>query len=733
MVEHGTGNSEKAKKSRKKGASESTGAGGVALVEDAFELLTQLATGGTVDAAELMVVLAAAANELLPTTGDRPSGAKAAKKKRGHAELASSRSTSTAELLALLTALARLPLACLPVDRGVKLLKALLLCTGVVLLVPLCTGDETATITSLVLSCVASLASAQPKLPMYEAILRVNDIQEFIAAVAAAALQSAPDVDGLLCSVQDISAACCQAALTSNDPQRFDAWLNVAVGEARSSVVHATMVEGCLAACRQVLAPLIGPADESRPIELPGGGAPNIQRAASILASCDAALPSLTRVVEDQPAGKMSRYTLRLVSALAGCAGHQLAVCSSPLSPEAAEATALPSETIAYMAADTARVAVILADELSSPTPAPPLLQLVAYLEAVCATSCAVKPAASPAHYATLLALLMHALSLLPVDASALSPARGTFPLAASFPAAAGSGGPSAVRAAVLRALRSLTDGSNSQQLRGVLSFLDHALSFGTVGVEGSARLHSLPVAELALMVLEGCGSKPALRVLGQHGERLASGLTCFLANVAGGELNAAPASGPATFSQLREAILEHVMAATQSQPHALPGKVAQAAVDPAQGAPWKHQPPAAPSSIAAAAAVATALRALESLLGRPQIFRLGARHIARALHAVDSLWAPLSGAAKEASFAGMPQPAAVHINACHMLITAMRHREDELGRLVPLMLRAVRALLVSLVRAEAVAGQVADRANRVRCAEALAQVMEELAALKVR
>lgn len=161
-------------------------------------------------------------------------------------------------------------------------------------------------------------------------------------------------------------------------------------------------------------------------------------------------------------------------------------------------------------------------------------------------------------------------------------------------------------------------------------------------------------------------------------------------------------------------------------------------------------------------ATLCTALRSLESLACRPHILALSGCHVGNMVHSVAAAWAactplPLPeelptrsrlaqrdminpGSFSAASFNRVPRPvsqgAAVFTASCSLLLSILRQRRQELGRCVPLLVQACRALLTWLVGAELAAklapGQLGDvPAWRVGCAEALARVFIEMGALK--
>ncbi|GAB4819208.1 hypothetical protein N2152v2_006254 [Parachlorella kessleri] len=367
--------------------------------------------------------------------------------------------------------------------------------------------------------------------------------------------------------------------------------------------------------------------------------------------------------------------------------------------------------------------------------------------------------------------------------------------------------GPAAgqLRRAALGALRSLIAGCSSRQLSQLLRLVERALpaaagaaaSDGREGQEASAAAqHAAPwavvgsgagalaLAELALMVLEASTGGRAGHVMGQHGERLAGVLSrCVAALVAtpsalagaGRGAAAAPAGeggggvkpgtqgghagwGRALLTELAKAILEAegaIPQGSQVMQEMLEQKQAQVCV-----VWWGASAGPLPGGFclgsrlrqADVAATCTALRALESLAARPQIFGLSAHAVSTMVHSVAGTWAACrawaAGGAPGGLYCSEASPrspcwdvsvregAAMFGGSCALLLAVLRHRQKEIGRCLPLMLLACRALLVWLVGAELAAklasGHPGDvPAWRVKCAGALARVLEEVAALK--
>ena len=359
----------------------------------------------------------------------------------------------------------------------------------------------------------------------------------------------------------------------------------------------------------------------------------------------------------------------------------------------------------------------------------PSMLSMLSFVGACCELSHHMKPAPSPAHFASLLALLLCALRALRCSApagAALDPVRRTIPFSALFPAASVSGfaegqpsggeaaaaaaagvsGESAAlaRRAALDALRALLDGCTTQQLSTALRYAERALPT----VHGS---DALPVAELTLMALEASTGGRAGRVLSQHGDRLAGALTAFLASsppggaagtaaaavtgqagapgfraqAATGQAEVAAAAAAGTegggLAELREVALAVQAAA---------GPVAAAEASTVAGAAGAALPvPPGPEQRGDAdvAAACTALRALESLAARPQLFALSGRLVGNMLHAVAALWSArtaLPAGAAAASAAGgarsvlsVSEGAALFTASCALLLAILRHRQE--------------------------------------------------------
>jgi len=116
--------------------------------------------------------------------------------------------------------------------------------------------------------------------------------------------------------------------------------------------------------------------------------------------------------------------------------------------------------------------------------------------------------------------------------------------------------------------------------------------------------------------------------------------------------------------------------------------------------------------------AIATALRALESIMARPHKFQVTPRPLAHIVQALDQLWASASQP---------PTDVSCFTNTSYLLIAIARHQQNHLGRLMPLYARVVRGLLASLIREEGNAGAQ----SQICRAELLAQVMVEISGLK--
>ncbi len=412
---------------------------------------------------------------------------------------------------------------------------------------------------------------------------------------------------------------------------------------------------------------------------------------------------------------------------------------------------------------------------------------VVDFVSACCTLTHHLKPAASTEHFASLAAVVLHLLRVLPPPPTGLAPLRPPTPFWAIFPAChvstdgtSTTGLHDALRPPLLEALRRLVSEASTRDLSMLLRFaaaalpaaravgqLDPAWRVGS-GAEESpeahlatlARVYKLQLSELVLMALEASSSGRVLNQLSRHSERLVSALTHFVLDAAGEReederdredgdddgAGMAPAVSPGL-----HALLEEREAKRTNQPSALTlGMMASMMLAGAPGgepagaappeAPQHAQQVDAPSDPAAAAArrfmtswsapppapedgwyprrvqplaeslprarhrpahspldaydvpaLCTALRALESVAGRPHAFELAPRHVRAMLKGVDALWRRLAlrpgsdDSGGDSSSGGLPgfsyrlgvrSGAALFQGSCTLLTALLRHRQ---------------------------------------------------------
>jgi hypothetical protein len=510
-------------------------------------------------------------------------------------------------------------------------------------------------------------------------------------------------------------------------------WIQDTLTSENLSTSLAVLLEGVMAACEDYL--------------LNSSASPTAGEslAISVLSSFEVHAPSLSSLsteIED-PSKKH-----KLLNSLAACAAHVIQIrCLAPaaIAEKIEKLPVVSNKVLPRMAEDTTVIPTMLTISDTNFKIAS-ISGFLCYLKAACLATGAMKPAATSEHFAGLLCLILHILALLPIDGECVDPVRRTIPLDAAFPAArtssdsaAGSSG--RARAAALGALQTLLAGSNSQQLRDVVAFIEKTLSTST------ANPYLLPITELALMALEASRGKAALTTLAQRAERLASALTATLYNTACPlpqshliNKDSSRDVGMTSFAALYASFLNSPPNAASETGNSFSDN-SNSNNNNNQSLSWRTRQITSNSTLflftSQLLACATALRSLESLVARPKAFQLSSRHLARILNFIDIL-GTRAGSNKEkgadllSTFT--PSSASVYANVCHLLTAFARHRESELGRCLPLVGHAVRALLIVLIKWEARRTVYdASISTRVYCAEALAAVMAEIANLKVR
>lgn len=596
---------------------------------------------------------------------------------------------------------------------------------------------------------------------------------------------------------EDLMSAYTAACILSPDPQlptALQRWLSVApeqlgaathsgrqLGQQAEAASTAVLAEACLAACQSCLLLADAPAS--------GGDKARMAAAAAEVACGPGAAAPLAAAGRSSPGEGFSSLQLLLMQATAAAQRAEpvpapLASLVERLQPALVAAAVAPADSaaanggsssnwlqqetvarafgglagmlrmlcVAHPAADalhsqqqqeegrsaTARLGALLqraSQLLLAEAAADGSPRLLAFLGAACHLTHHIRPAPSPTHFASLLALLLRLLrpAAGPSAAAALDPVRHTFPFTSLFPAAsacqplasapgcdtAAAAALARDRRAALDALRVLLDGCTTQQLTQALRFAERALpaslsahsaqgaqhsTAGAAAAAGAAAVtRALPVAELTLMALEASSSGRVGRVLGQHSDRLAGVLTEYVASAAAAASDHAPAAVAPAAVPAAEA--QSLLPAMQPLLQAL-----LAAGSPASGEE-QQQPQPAPLAVSAGpslhpqsqrsqldevAALCTVLRALESLAARPRVFALSARQVSNILHSVAATWAgrraflPGGLAVGGSSGSGSHEPAAgaggvrsvatgaaLFTGSCALLLAILRHRQQ--------------------------------------------------------
>ena len=235
------------------------------------------------------------------------------------------------------------------------------------------------------------------------------------------------------------------------------------------------------------------------------------------------------------------------------------------------------------------------------------------------------------------------------------------------------------MRQLLLEALRELVAGSSSQQLLLPLRYAEAALPACSDGSDGGGSSAALPLCELVLVLLEGGGGNRQQRLLGQHSERLAALLTAFI----DGTVYAAISSGQVA----ADAAAQHQKQQALTSLQQLASTILTAGKDSGGGSlaqDWRPATlPAGRGAAAAtsAAALSTALRALESMAARPKLFLLPAAAVSGMLSSVAAVWTSSSDAAGGHQFTGRRLDTTVNAGlfsgCCHLLLALLRHRQQ--------------------------------------------------------
>ena len=373
----------------------------------------------------------------------------------------------------------------------------------------------------------------------------------------------------------------------------------------------------------------------------------------------------------------------------------------------------------------------------------------LAYVHAVCEATVGMKPAATPTHLAVLVCLLLHALYLLPTIKTETESfnedcVRRIIPLTAAFPASSHS----QIRTQVLDCMRTLVAGLNSHQVRWLLAFVERQLVS-----QKSGGTYGLALAEMGLMVLEAPRKHAVLETLNHHAERLVTAITRMIVNNGGGGgggggsdlwkslLSTATTTIPKRGEQEKDTnpITTDTDIDSEEEEEE---DVTPMDVDRVEREEGERGPPSWLESILALTpiendtnssssqqyTISTALRCLESIVARPKVLKaVSHRHVAQVIHATiyatSSTGSSSSGAADRVTF----------VNACHVATALLRHRDDAIGRCLPLLCQLMRSLLIMLVRIHPRTGKRSASTHTacVYCAEALASVMTEMAGVR--
>jgi hypothetical protein len=502
-------------------------------------------------------------------------------------------------------------------------------------------------------------------------------------------------LEGAAQAVRRVMQSVCAATLECGDAGSLDQALDqlslqLSSGQKQAQWAASVLVEACLAAVHAALRGHSGraadilcargcTAERPQPAALPPQLGSHLIRLDAAVA---AALPPAAAAAGGDAVASALAASLFSSAAIL----LRLRCCDHPVACELDQQTGtgcLPGM------AECLQLAVGLLAAPLAPDQGPLTRSLLQYVAAACYLAGRMRPAASPAHYASLLALLVHLLGARQLqgtaDAASISPFRHAVPFAASFPTAGTEG---AMRALVLETLQELLAGSSSQQLLIPLRFVEASLP-----ATSNRAAAALPSYELLLAVLEaGSSGSREQRLLGQHSERIAALLTASISAMAYG-------SGTLAKQQLEHQppSPQHLVTAILAAAEGRGSSAAPAADTESAGVLAGHPTPTA----AEVAALCTALRALESLAARPKLFPLSPAAASSILSAAVAVWTAyaeqplLQQQLANVSSAALPgfrfrlgtsAGAGLFAASCHLLIAMLRHRV-QVGRPIPRML----------------------------------------------
>jgi hypothetical protein len=318
------------------------------------------------------------------------------------------------------------------------------------------------------------------------------------------------------------------------------------------------------------------------------------------------------------------------------------------------------------------------------------LEQALAYVHGVCVITACMKPSASSYHFGSVLCLLMLLLHWMGHD---MDPVNKVIPMTAMFPGASGEDTPGStaeLRGKALLALHTLISGATDQQVREVIRFAQNLLGGRCNGFSG------LAAAELVLMTLEAYGTcreyehdrrlhvggisikSTSLRTfnhaLAQRGDRMA----CILIRALSvAPLESAPQACPPRRAYHRgdtsnvTAGVYYARLCTEFL-QGYKGKEKSDITDTGQRKTfefeWAHAG-VDPSSEWVGPFVPTALRALESIVGRPKVFNdIPARTFIRLIQCL-SIRLPVGECNSES--------ASAMVATCRVLSSLLRHRGE--------------------------------------------------------
>uniref|UniRef100_A0A1D1ZX68 Nucleolar 27S pre-rRNA processing Urb2/Npa2 C-terminal domain-containing protein n=2 Tax=Auxenochlorella protothecoides TaxID=3075 RepID=A0A1D1ZX68_AUXPR len=495
-----------------------------------------------------------------------------------------------------------------------------------------------------------------------------------------------------------LAAACVRADMTSGQGDGIHCLL-------ASGAVQATSLPlqlGALEACCDLLADLSLPGSDAYLLPRPAIGPPRERRTEAL---CQVSTDLVVHIIEllpwqhavgDKPTTNPDEHLT--LCRLAGAAAR-LAAGSLPggrrLVPDESAAPlleALPGLAARQLARAAASAAGEDGDALEAGCRC-----LAPLTTGLVASSGLARAGTTDAHFACVLGM-----ALLPLRRGSAAAAAAELrrdwaarprhpPARALFPGACGA------REGALRTLCDLLAGARREHLRAALGLATRCIARPTDG----APLDHLVAAELALAAVEAPAGRAATAQLARDVEPLARAACARL--LPGGVVGVQASEAPLG----------------QSAPGAWVARCASALLAPEPDAKLAGTGHAARGSAPEADVVerCTLLRLLESLVARPRLLHFEPRLLSLVLEAVigpcacpapPSLGAPLGAQAA-------------------LLAAVIRHRQQELGQLLPLLVATCRALLTRCATLWVIAGDGASRG----AAHAAAAVMEQLAGIE--